>query len=78
VKTLNITLNIKLNRHNPQQNSKMDEELRILTSPNGNGPIVISIGVPTGAPTDISNDTASSSRRKNRCVQRAVQVMSMD
>ena len=46
----------------------MDEELRILTGPNGNAPIVISIGVPTGAPRDINNDTASSSstRRNNK------------
>ncbi len=29
----------------------MDEELTILTNPDGSGPVVISIGAPTGAAT---------------------------
>ena len=35
----------------------MDEELRVLTGHNGNGPIIVSIGVPTGAPATNAETT---------------------
>jgi hypothetical protein len=51
-------------------NRKMDEELTILTNPDGSGPVVISIGVPAGAAPDVitststnSNDTKSRRRK---------------
>eukprot|EP00979_Chaetoceros_neogracilis_P003606 scaffold624_cov207-Chaetoceros_neogracile.AAC.8 len=35
----------------------MDEELKVLTGHNGNGPIIVSIGVPTGAPATNAETT---------------------
>ena len=39
----------------------MDEELTILTNPDGSGPVVISIGVPTGALKTAAGNPAGNS-----------------
>jgi hypothetical protein len=46
----------------------MDEELTILTNPDVNGPVIISIGVPTGAtlPVIISTSTNSNDTKSRR------------
>ena len=46
----------------------MDEELTILTNPDGSGPVVISIGVPTGAaaPPVITSTSTNSNDTKSR------------
>lgn len=61
---LQVSFLIHNKNRNYSSTNNMDEELRVLIDPSSNGPIVISIGVPTGAPvtiTEASNDDTACS-----------------